>query len=164
MIINLLDSFLNTDQLHITPIFDKKEIFDGFEARDIVSPLVGTMDILRIDNEKYEVVSKITMDVMSSCDRCTKDTVVSVVVNTEKVIDITDEEDSVFVDKKNFDIDKFIELEIISNFPSKILCSDECKGLCKECGQDLNTGECDCEKGHVDVRWAGLKDLFDSEF
>jgi DUF177 domain-containing protein len=43
--------------------------------------------------------------------------------------------------------------------PIKPLCSSECKGLCPECGANLNTEPCDCDRGAVDPRWASLKEL-----
>jgi uncharacterized protein len=43
--------------------------------------------------------------------------------------------------------------------PMKPLCSDDCKGLCPICGQDLNTGACNCKKDNSDPRWDALKKL-----
>jgi len=42
----------------------------------------------------------------------------------------------------------------------KILCAEDCKGLCPTCGANLNETDCDC-KAPVDARWASLKDLRD---
>jgi uncharacterized protein len=39
------------------------------------------------------------------------------------------------------------------------LCREDCRGLCPRCGADLNEGECACEPGPVDNRWAGLAQL-----
>ena len=39
------------------------------------------------------------------------------------------------------------------------VCRDDCKGLCPRCGQDLNTGSCDCDSGATDSRWSGLAAL-----
>jgi uncharacterized protein len=39
------------------------------------------------------------------------------------------------------------------------LCRPDCRGLCPECGQDLNQGDCDCQKGPIDHRWADLAAL-----
>lgn len=42
--------------------------------------------------------------------------------------------------------------------PPKILCTEECKGLCPQCGADLNREQCDCQPS-TDARWEKLKDL-----
>lgn len=36
--------------------------------------------------------------------------------------------------------------EFKMSMPSKILCKDDCLGLCMKCGKDLNEGECGCEE------------------
>ena len=44
------------------------------------------------------------------------------------------------------ELDEEIRQEIILDYPMKIVCKEGCKGLCPNCGQNLNTGECDCGK------------------
>ena len=39
------------------------------------------------------------------------------------------------------------------------LCRPDCRGLCPNCGQDLNLGQCGCEASAIDSRWAGLSAL-----
>jgi uncharacterized protein len=39
------------------------------------------------------------------------------------------------------------------------LCRPDCKGLCPNCGADLNIGPCDCGAGSIDSRWAKLAAL-----
>jgi uncharacterized protein len=45
----------------------------------------------------------------------------------------------------------------------KPLCSEDCKGICPQCGQDLNEGECDCEIETVDPRLAKLKEFYNDQ-
>ena len=42
------------------------------------------------------------------------------------------------------DLSDDIKEGFILEIPARILCSDNCKGLCPRCGQNLNQGECDC--------------------
>jgi len=42
------------------------------------------------------------------------------------------------------EINDDIRQEIILDYPMKIVCSPDCKGLCPNCGQNLNIGECEC--------------------
>ena len=51
------------------------------------------------------------------------------------------------------------------NVPMKPLCQPDCKGICPNCGADLNAGDCSCQEATADPRWAGLaalKSRFDS--
>lgn len=54
------------------------------------------------------------------------------------------------------DVDTLVLLEILVNWPSKVLCRADCKGLCPNCGKDLNEGPCGCEADNdsVDPRMA----------
>jgi len=43
--------------------------------------------------------------------------------------------------------------------PAKKLCRESCKGLCSQCGFDLNKKSCRCDKTDIDPRWEALKHL-----
>ena len=47
-------------------------------------------------------------------------------------------------------------------WPTKILCKEDCKGICKKCGKDLNQGACGCDDFVPDVRFANLMDIFNN--
>lgn len=49
--------------------------------------------------------------------------------------------------------------ELQLNIPMKPLCQPDCKGLCGECGADLNRGDCSCDKAPIDPRWEALAAL-----
>jgi len=44
-------------------------------------------------------------------------------------------------------LDDGIKDEIIIDYPMKVLCKEDCKGLCQQCGKNLNEGPCGCKKG-----------------
>ena len=50
--------------------------------------------------------------------------------------------------------------QILLNIPLSSLCRPDCRGLCIQCGQDLNVGTCGCEEQTVDPRLMKLRDLF----
>ncbi len=49
--------------------------------------------------------------------------------------------------------------QFVLALPDKVLCSEECKGLCAQCGANLNTGPCGCGAGGNDPRLAVLRGL-----
>lgn len=59
------------------------------------------------------------------------------------------------------DLDELAREQLLLALPSRRLCREECKGLCPECGADLNAGQCSCEQGGTDPRWSALADLKD---
>ena len=53
-------------------------------------------------------------------------------------------------------------LELLElSFPSKMLCDEDCKGLCQKCGKNLNEGECSCDMTEIDPRMLPLKKLWE---
>ena len=44
----------------------------------------------------------------------------------------------------------------VLGYPQTSVCSEDCKGLCPQCGIDRNRGTCECEELNVDPRWDGL--------
>src|SRR5215216_1693458 len=61
------------------------------------------------------------------------------------------------------DLDELVREQILLGLPSRHLCREDCKGLCQRCGADLNAGQCSCEQGEADPRWAALADLKNRE-
>ena len=82
------------------------------------------------------------------CDRCLDDVKREFVLDCAKHVDVglsdaelTEElDESNFIDGYHLDVDKLLYGEILSDWPVKVLCREDCKGLCKVCGQNLNTG------------------------
>jgi uncharacterized protein len=73
---------------------------------------------------------------------------------------LTEAELSVSVfDGEAIDVDEIVKEQIVLAVPTRMLCREECKGICPECGIDRNTGECKCITDNIDPRWAGLKNL-----
>ena len=65
-----------------------------------------------------------------------------------------------FIDGYMLDVDKLIMDEIVVALPTKVLCKEDCKGLCSICGTNLNNHTCDCHKESLDPRMAAIQDIF----
>ena len=65
-----------------------------------------------------------------------------------------------YIDGYNLDVDKLLYNEILIGWPMKILCREDCKGICSVCGQNLNEGTCDCEDTGLDPRMSVIRDVF----
>jgi len=57
------------------------------------------------------------------------------------------------------DLGQLVQEQCYLVVPMKPLCSEACRGLCPECGINLNTGSCDCRQTWVDPRLAVLQNL-----
>ena len=60
-------------------------------------------------------------------------------------------------------VDEALGEELILGFPTKLLCEEDCPGLCPTCGKPRKEGRCACPEREIDPRWAVLKTLFNEE-
>ncbi len=101
------------------------------------------------------------------CDRCAELVKRPTTLSFEHVIvtNVEDEENDGFIvaEQMQLDVEELIRDNLILWMPSKVLCKEDCKGLCDQCGKNLNEGECDCKKSTVDPRLAALASLLDKD-
>ena len=81
-------------------------------------------------------------------------------VNSGTPLEIPDDPSAFTIDEHHIlDLSEAIRQNALLAIPMKPLCREDCQGLCQTCGHDLNKGQCDCDKGNIDPRWAKLVDL-----
>lgn len=107
-----------------------------------------------------------TCTVTMPCDRCFEETTQVWEKHFSHVLvrELNEEEDDdsyILVPGERLDLDELLYSDIMLEMPSKFLCSPDCKGLCPQCGKNLNKGECCCEKTQVDPRLEQLKQLLE---
>lgn len=63
----------------------------------------------------------------------------------------------VVIQHGKLDVDEELREDLILEFPMRILCSEDCPGLCPKCGKPLKDGDCGCPTVEIDPRLAVLK-------
>ena len=58
-------------------------------------------------------------------------------------------------------LEDLLREQLLLAVPMREVCRDDCKGLCPQCGRNLNAGACDCRQQPIDPHWSPLKDLKD---
>jgi uncharacterized protein len=76
----------------------------------------------------------------------------------EREVQDDDVETSYYRDDE-VDLNELIREQFYLALPMKPLCTEECRGLCPQCGANLNTDTCDCATEWVDPRLAALKNI-----
>ncbi len=87
-------------------------------------------------------------------------TVVTEGMVSEERLEETVDEYIVLNDGK-LEIDDAVREELLIDFPRKLLCSDDCEGLCPKCGKPKKEGDCGCILKEIDPRLEVLKKLLD---
>ena len=151
-------------------IIDYKLMLEDFEY-GTYKPLTDGVEVKGKAYSKADVTYldlDITFTFNGICDRCADEFQRDYSFNVSKVVvshleNEEDDDDYVVADENNkLDVDEFVYQEIQLFLPQKMLCNDDCKGLCPKCGKNLNREKCDC-KADVDPRMAALLQLLDDE-
>ena len=101
-----------------------------------------------------------------TCDRCANDfdrdmeLPIDAVLVTELANEENEDEWVVPLEGDSADLEEIIRTIFVLNLDSKLLCKDDCAGLCCRCGKNLNDGPCNCQK-ELDPRFAALKQLLE---
>jgi len=57
------------------------------------------------------------------------------------------------------DLEPALLEQVVLSVPQYAMCSESCRGLCPQCGTNLNQTQCDCQADDLDPRWAALRKL-----
>ena len=76
--------------------------------------------------------------------------------------DDADDDEIILLQDDEVDAEDLARTAFILNMDTKILCSEDCRGLCPICGADLNEGPCGCKK-EADPRLAVLAKLLQQD-
>lgn len=123
------------------------------------------------DNAGYMFLNaKAEIDYTSRCARCLEDIFGTFILEFNRAVatsgTLQDEtkDEYVIVENGLLDIDRELVEDLMLEFPTKLLCKEECAGLCPKCGANLNFGECDCpKKKEIDSRLAILQKLLEKK-
>ena len=108
----------------------------------------------------------LTTTIHGTCDRCASpfDREIHFPIDVVLVTEMANEENEdewVFpLEGDSADLDDIVRTVFVLNLDSKLLCKEDCKGLCQRCGKNLNEGPCNCQK-ELDPRFAALKQLLE---
>ena len=135
---------------------------------ELLGPIVYDGMIYKV-NDYYSLDLKINYGIKTECNRCLKTVEEDVKTqlfgklvdhNVELQSEEEDLEEPIYLEKNTLDLRKYILEQVVSSSPLKIICSEDCKGLCQTCGVDLNNESCNCDDNIIDPRLEKLKELF----
>ena len=144
--------------------------FDSFESKmgtfTILKKSPVTLEISNQESKRLLISGTVDIEVAIPCDRCLEDVPTNIHFNIDKTLtigeSIVDEEmeETDYLIGFELDVEKLVYAEILVNWPMKVLCKDDCEGICRVCGMNLNKGTCNCERSELDPRMAAIQDIF----
>lgn len=121
----------------------------------------------RVENRAGVVICSYIADIYMSvtCDRCLDKVDINKKQEFSSILlnNVNEEENTEhYICQGGFlDFDDMARTDIVLSIPSKVLCSDDCEGLCYQCGAKLSEGDCGCVSHQIDPRLAKLQELFE---
>lgn len=116
---------------------------------------------------------KLSVPYVTECARCLDEvrgffeedferTVVTKGSVSDEELDENIDEYAVLNENGELNVDEEVAETIILTFPKKLLCSEDCQGLCPKCGKRKKDGDCGCVTKEIDPRLAILQKLLDN--
>ncbi|WP_101772682.1 YceD family protein [Peptostreptococcus faecalis] len=167
-----IDSLYNNKDLSYID-FDLSENIEkiNFSGIDyiLVSPLRLNGKISKA-GRNYLLQADVSFRFLTECGRCLKDVETPVDYKIDAYLMREEYDEDEYEDIDVFDVAStkielldIVNSTLIYNMPQKVLCSEDCKGICYECGVDLNNESCKCSDSadydDIDPRFAKLKEL-----
>ena len=181
MILDLLPYYSNWNAQ------EEKEVHLDLDA---VSSKLGTFPILKkepftlhltnVENRRLLIQGELDVTVSVPCDRCLSEvpTALHLVIDKSLPIEFAQgipkegkqsadqEEDDDNLEQLEYmngfqlDADRLVYGEILFAWPAKVLCREDCRGICVKCGANRNETSCSCDQTAPDPRMAAFQDVF----
>jgi len=152
-------------------IFQPEEVADEDDAYRVVAPSDLAFQIHK-DKDRFRLVGTVAAELELACSRCLEPYRLPIAAQfdvrylpaseasaaVEREVDAEDLETSYYRNDE-IDLNELLREQFYLALPMKPLCSEDCRGLCVQCGTNLNTNACDCAPDRNDSPFAALKGL-----
>jgi uncharacterized protein len=172
-------SHIRQPETEFSKVFQPADLPGGDEEYRVTAPVDLRMTI-HMDRDRFRLVGTVKTELELQCSRCLEPFKLPVdrafdlrylpAAAVEPKMDDDDddeievEDDDVamtFYRDEQIDLNELLREQFYLALPMKPLCSEDCKGICPQCGTNRNTAPCDCTPQWEDPRLAGLKTLLD---
>lgn len=170
MLVNLSDVLTSEGRQMSMEVPLEMTIFkSGMGSFEIAEKSPVSFTFTNIEPEKAKVEGNVKLTFRTNCDRCLTEvptildlTFERIVTSPEVAAEDEDADDLSFMEGYQLDVETFVYNEIIGNWPAKVLCKEDCKGLCPVCGQNRNVRDCGCDTFVPDPRMSVIQDIFNA--
>lgn len=117
---------------------------------------------------KYFIEGCTTAVIELSCARCLEPVVYTCDLDLTRELVLSDSDDKgeevleeqPYLKGYNLDVNQLVYNELLPGLPMRVLCKEDCKGICNRCGTNLNFGNCSCDTRSLDPRMSVILDIF----
>ena len=122
-----------------------------YEEVEFIKPLSCSVGLFRQGGDNIYITTDVNATILVECRRCINPFEVDIATTLGLLFSIgdtsseTDEGDERYYDGETLDISEDVRRALVLEIPTWSLCSETCKGLCPQCGTNLNMTGCSCE-------------------
>ena len=163
------------DKVRFEHVYEPGAVVSGSDAFEVTSPVDLAFDISK-DKERCALAGRVRATLQLQCSRCLEpfDRPVDLAfdlrylprsVNAGEGEREIEEDDltTAFYENDTIDLGQLMREQFYLALPMKPLCTDDCQGLCPQCGTNLNRGTCGCVRDWMDPRLAALTKLTNNQ-
>jgi uncharacterized protein len=156
---------------HVERSFPAAAFGEAGEDYRVIEPVRLSFDLERAD-DRYHLVGQVSAVMELGCSRCTEPFALPVDASFdlrylphsanvgEGELEVGEEHLGVaFYQDQEIDLGQLMREQFYLTLPMKPLCRPDCRGLCPQCGTNLNLASCDCQATWEDPRLAELRRL-----
>lgn len=145
-----------------TAIFDRSDLLDLGE--------IEWQGQIAREKSAFRLEGKLTYGQTVGCSRCLAPIVQPMESRFEMILLVGEPEPligevelsesdlgTIYLEDEEFDLEPILMEQLQLNIPMRLLCREDCAGLCPTCGVNRNLESCDCDTTDVDPRWEALK-------
>lgn len=173
MLMNLTDMFTSEGKVKNVSVPYERDSFSSMgNEYPITDRSEAGFTLTNAGQGRVVVEGELQLTLSVPCDRCLQSVAVPLTMTFSHEVaapegdggisENTSDEEQCFVSGYELDTDTLIDNEILIQMPVKVLCREDCKGICPTCGRNLNEGECGCDNFVPDPRMAAIKDIFNA--
>lgn len=167
---------LNLSRIHsarerVEQVYEPAELGQTHDDFRVVAPTSLAFDVHK-DKRQFRLVGHVQSTLELPCGRCLEPlrwpvdaefdlryVPLGTAAGTDDHEIAGDDMTTAFYEHEEIDLGQLMTEQFYLSLPMKPLCNPECRGLCAECGTNLNRGSCACEHRWVDPRLAALSAL-----
>jgi uncharacterized protein len=138
-----------------------EEIALSFQGYEFSQPVEFEGVVSNAGKEGFVVKGIVSTGWTSPCARCLADVASRIETDVDVVFkslylrehdtqDAADPEEEYTFQGYSIELDHALRDSLILVLPFRVLCKDDCKGICRWCGANLNEHRCGCEAAHKD--------------
>lgn len=169
MTVDISDIISNEDRDRTVEVcLELEHITSRLGEFSVVEKEAFPLRIANLGNKRLRIEGVTSLVIHIPCDRCLTEVATQFPIEIFKEMDLEklaagdseEQESTSYMIGKELDVDQLIFGEILVSWPMKVLCREDCAGICKRCGANLNLAPCQCQKTEPDPRMAAIQDIF----